>query len=255
MPGIFSNFLHNLRTFGLEYFGRFYGIYRGVCTVNKDPDNQGRIKVKVHTVFGDREISAWAYPVFRAAGNQYGEFWPPEEQDGVLVTFEFGNPRLPMYVGGWYAKDEMPTEFQLEPEGQTVKSPTARGWITKGGHQIVLQDKQGDEKITVKWAAGQDFSTLVIDKNGIELKLSQGAGLKINGKDANAVTTLGDGAVKAAIADHLEQFYAQIKGKLDAFDAHIHPSSMGPTGAPNPMIQAPQWDSKINSSKLVFPDG
>lgn len=243
-----------LSEFGMEYFGRFYGLYRATVTDNKDDRNQGRIKVKCPAVNGDVELLEWAYPVFMAAG-EHGEFWPPEEGDSVLVCFDHGDPQYPSYVGGWYAKDELDEDFHVEGSGDDTKSPTVRGWKTKGGHKILLDDKDGEEQITIKWNAGSDNSTVVINKDGLNVKLSKGAGLKIEGKDANAVAVVGDGAVKAAVADHLETFWAQVKAKLDAHDAHVHPTSIGPSGPPNPPITAPSYDSKITSSKLKFPDG
>lgn len=66
---------------------------------------------------------------------------------------------------------------------------------------------------------------------------------------------VGDGAVKVAIADHLETFYNALKTKLDAFDAHIHSTGMGPSGPPSPTITADAWDSSIASTKVTIPDG
>ncbi len=273
MAGTFAVFFDNLLRFGLEYFGRYYGMYRGLVTSNADDENRGRIKVKVPAVFGKEELTNWALPVFRSAGNQYGEFWPPEDGDGVLVVFENGDANYPMYVGGWYANDELSSDFHIEGSGKSAKPPTRRGWITKGGHKILLEDKDGEQSVLVSWTDGTDTSSLLIDKDAtvklnvkdkhfihlkedeIEIKLSEGAALKINGKDAGATTVLGDGKVKATIADHMEALYTKLKSKFDAFDAHIHPTGMGPSGPPNPMLMAPPWDAKINSTKLVFPDG
>jgi len=284
MDSTFSVFLDNLLRFGLEYFGRYYGMYRGLVTNNADDKNRGRIKLKVPAVFGDEELSNWALPAFRSAGidqakgsstegNQYGEFWPPEEGDGVLVVFENGDPNYPMYVGGWYARDELHGDFHIEGSGKNAKPPTRRGWITKAGHKIILEDKDGEQSILVSWTNGTDTSNLLINKDAtakldvkgkhfihlkedeVEIKLSEGAALKINGKDAGAVTVLGNGSVKAAIADHLEALYVKLKAKFDAFDAHVHPTGVGPSGPPNPMLMVPPWDAKINSNKLTFPDG
>lgn len=292
----FSKFLDNLLQFGLEYFGRFYGLYRGTVQSNKDPDNQGRIKVVVPSI-GDHEIGDWAYPVMIHGGKdpdddakKYGEFWPPEEGDGVWVAFENGDPSIPIYMGGWYAKDELYEDFQAESE----KSPTARGWRTKGGHKIVLDDKDGEQVLTVSWTNGEDESKLQIDSDStvildvkgkhilhlkedeLEIKLSEGAGVKVVGKDANAVTTLGDGKVHATIADHLETFWNnKVVPALDRWNQHVHPlpqfvaplipaspSPCLPGGPPAPPsekpvvpVTHPQYDPKITSGKLVFPDG
>lgn len=243
-----------LSEFGMEYFGRFYGVYRAKVTNNRDDENQGRIKIKCPKVNGDAELLEWAYPIFRAAGT-HGEFWPPEEGDTVWVCFDHGDPQYPMYLGGWYAKEELDEDFHVEGSGEGTKSPTTRGWTTKGGHKILLDDKAGDETITIRWAAGEDASTVVISRDGVEIRLSKGAGMTISGKDASATMVVGSGAVKAAIANHLETWWAQVKAKLDAHDAHVHPTALGPSGPPIPPITAPPYDARISSSKLKFPDG
>ena len=40
---------------------RFYGIYRGVCMDNNDPDNANKITLQVPQLFGT-EITSWALP-------------------------------------------------------------------------------------------------------------------------------------------------------------------------------------------------
>ncbi len=102
------------------------------------------------------------------------------------------------------------------------------------------------------------------DKNIIEIKDASGDWqLKIDsgtntvliaGKDGAATLTLGDGAVSVAVADHLETLYGTLKTKLDAHDAHVHATAMGPSGGPTPTVAAPAWDSDINSNKMTIPD-
>jgi hypothetical protein len=291
-----EKFLDILIQFGLEFFGKFYGFYRGVVTTNKDPDGQGRIKVIVPSI-GDHEIGDWAYPVTQYAGvdpddasKKYGSFWPPEEGDGVWVAFENGNPSIPIYLGGWYARDELPLEFAADED----KSPTARGWRTKGGHRIVLDDKDGEQMITVEWSDGSNQSRLFIDKDSsvlldvkgkhklhlkddeLTVQLGEGAAMRVSGHDSSTLTTLGDGAVHAAIADHLESFWnSKVVPALNRWNQHVHPlpqfvaplipggpSPCLPGGPPAPPtekpvvpVNHPRYDKKITSGKLIFPDG
>jgi hypothetical protein len=71
--------------------------------------------------------------------------------------------------------------------------------------------------------------------------------------DTFARVTLGGGAVKVAIADHLEELYTQaVTGIKDAFATHKHPTGTGPSGTPD--VQFPVWDSRINSRHLTIPD-
>lgn len=86
------------------------------------------------------------------------------------------------------------------------------------------------------------------------MKIEEGESITIEGKDAAAKLTLGDGAVKVAVADHLQILYESLKTKLDLHDAHTHLYSGSPTAGPIPTIGADSWDSNINSSKLTIPD-
>lgn len=101
----------------------------------------------------------------------------------------------------------------------------------------------------------KDAVEYLLDSGKLELKLAGGATLNVAGKDASATLTLGDGAKHVAIVEALQQLYTQLHTQLTLFDAHIHPSAMGPTGPPAPLIAAPVWDPAINSTKVSIPDG
>lgn len=98
--------------------------------------------------------------------------------------------------------------------------------------------------------APNEVMSIAIDKNQILAKVEQNASLKVEEDLADAKLTLGDGAVKVAVADHLQTLYTALKAWLEA---HTHSSGTGPTGVPlnNP---ATSWDSNINSSQMLIPD-
>jgi len=86
----------------------------------------------------------------------------------------------------------------------------------------------------------------------IHVKINNDETLTIEKQGSDAILTLGDGAVKVAIADHLETLYSLVKTWLSA---HTHKDSTG--GETLPSTQAgtlPSWDSKINSDKITCPD-
>lgn len=88
-----------------------------------------------------------------------------------------------------------------------------------------------------------------------QILVGEGQTIKIEGKDAGAKLTLGNGSHAVAIAEHLQALYNSLKTKLDGFDSHVHPTGMGPSGTPTPLIGCPAWDTTINSQKLTLPDG
>ena len=46
----------------------FFGIYRGVCVGNDDPENKNRIRAKIPQILGDA-ISDWAWPCLPVTSN------------------------------------------------------------------------------------------------------------------------------------------------------------------------------------------
>lgn len=73
---------------------RAYGIYRGVVTDNRDPQNNGRLKVKVPQLFAN-EPTEWAWPSVSAASRNQ----PPAVGQGVWVMFEGGDVAFPIWTG------------------------------------------------------------------------------------------------------------------------------------------------------------
>lgn len=98
-------------------------------------------------------------------------------------------------------------------------------------------------------AAPSEVMSFSIDKDKVLVKVTQNDTLKIEEDLAEAKLTLGDGAVKVAVADHLEILYGLFK---TAYETHKHPSGTGPTGTPDTL--APNWDANINSSQVLIPD-
>lgn len=89
-------------------------------------------------------------------------------------------------------------------------------------------------------------------ETAVDVQLDGGATFKFELKDADAKLTIGDGAVKAAIADHLKTMWEDFVNT--AFPKHTHIDGFGGTGPVNSGPVTP-WDSAIESGKLTFPDG
>jgi len=169
-----------------------------------------------------------------------------------------------------------------DPENDVNPHPDPGGSVV-----LKVTQKDGSEAITLtRVAPGGENTELVMDKDQVRvthldskstmlLRLSDfvvlvdsGDGFRVEGKDANAVFTLGDGVVHAAQVEKLQALYEALKVRLDASDGHTHsvPASglldslAAPvTGAatslgPSPTISAPVWDAGINSTKVAFPD-
>lgn len=127
------------RLFGLEHFGRYYGIYKGFVSDNDDPEGMGRLKLSVPEVYGNgKTYDYWAFPKGMYAGDGYGQFVVPEKGDAVWVQFENGDSRFPVWEFGWFGKGEA-------PEGA---SPSVKMFKTPSGHTVIFDDATDKIEIT-----------------------------------------------------------------------------------------------------------
>jgi len=78
----------------------FFGLYRGTVFNNRDPLNQGRLKLRVPQVLAD-QTTGWAWRLSPASS----AFEVPAVGQGVWVMFEGGNPAYPIWVG-MFGKEE-----------------------------------------------------------------------------------------------------------------------------------------------------
>jgi uncharacterized protein involved in type VI secretion and phage assembly len=135
---------------------RFFGKYRGIVTDNEDPEQLGRLKVTVPSVLGSEVVTGWAAPCTPYGGNpDQGFLFIPEIGAGVWVEFEEGDLEFPIWVGSYWCKpggdSELPKPNDTEgAEEGDVQSPVTRKIIkTLKGHTIQLEDKDGEEAVTI----------------------------------------------------------------------------------------------------------
>ena len=167
-------FIKTLESFGLEWFRRYYSVYRAKVADNDDPQKRGRIKIAV-PFLGVSPLEEWAIPISQYAGKSYGSFFPPEKGDYVWVMFENGNAAFPLYLGGWWAKDEVPEGFSI----------TRRGIRTKNC-EMYFDDK--DKIIKIKTPA----ATLTLDDAAKKVTVEIGGESVTLDSDAKQVTVKAD---------------------------------------------------------------
>jgi uncharacterized protein involved in type VI secretion and phage assembly len=85
---------------------RRFGKYRGTVVDNQDATKRGRLQVTVDAVLGS--IAVWAMPCVPYAGDSVGLFAMPPVGSGVWVEFEGGDPSFPIWVGCFWADNEVP---------------------------------------------------------------------------------------------------------------------------------------------------
>jgi uncharacterized protein involved in type VI secretion and phage assembly len=123
----------------------------GIVTNVKDPDSQGRVKVKFPWLADDKE-STWARLVSPMAGPGRGFQVVPEVDDEVLVTFERGDPNRPLVLGAlWNGMDAPPLGGDaISGDGAVQK----RVLQTRIGHTILLDDSDSSKSIVITDSAG-----------------------------------------------------------------------------------------------------
>jgi hypothetical protein len=163
---------------------RHYGKYRGFVEDNKDPENRGRLRLRIPSVLGKDVVSGWALPCAPYGGMaDQGLFLIPEEKAGVWVEFEEGNLDYPVWVGTFWAKPGGTTEVPKPGDAQTP--PTRKILKTRKGHTIELEDADGEEKIVINHTKNSFVS---IDKDGsVVIGNHKGSTLVLNAKDENMV--------------------------------------------------------------------
>lgn len=133
-----------------------HGKYRGFVVDNEDPEDLGRLKVKVPSLLGNEVVTGWALPCLPYGGAaDQGMLFIPEVEAGVWIEFEEGDLEFPVWVGTFWSKpgdeSELPKPNDTEGVGESdVQSPVTRKIIkTLKGHTIQLEDKDGEEMVTV----------------------------------------------------------------------------------------------------------
>lgn len=134
-----------LQRFGLEWFNRYYGIYRAQVISNEDPEFCGRLKLKIPQIYGESVYDYWAWSFGIYAGANKGFVMLPSVGDWVWVQFENGESEKPVWSYGWWGKGDMPSEYKSNYSEVTTLQTT-------GGSRIVLDDR--DDSIQIEQKGG-----------------------------------------------------------------------------------------------------
>jgi phage protein D/phage baseplate assembly protein gpV len=144
------------------------GVTVGLVTDNKDPANQGRVKVRRATA-PDGEI--WARLAAPMAGRDRGAHFVPEVGDEVVLAFEQGHPARPYVIGGlWNGRDTPPGT-----------SPDVRVLKSRSGHTVTLDDTDGAERVEIAEKSGR--SRVVLDSAAGTVTVHGGGDVTVEAPD------------------------------------------------------------------------
>ena len=163
--------------------GSIAGFLTGLVSSNSDPDNQGRVKVKLPTL-GPQIETGWARVVTVGGGPTRGVVFQPEVNDEVLVAFEQGDTRRPVVIGGLFSANKgLPTTDNVDNGAVNFRRIHSRL-----GHVIELADGN---------AADQQH-ILLKTKNGHRIRLGED---KMELEVTNKPVTITNGKATVSFSD------------------------------------------------------
>jgi uncharacterized protein involved in type VI secretion and phage assembly len=154
-----------------------HGLIYGVITDNADPDQLGRVKVKLDHL-GENIITGWIPMVTPIIG----VFALPEIKEQVLVAFIGGNPDNCVVTGSsWNTVQKPPLSGEnagsdLNKDGEN----NLRFIKSRSGHRIIFDDKKGEEKLQILTGDGSTRFEFLAKASC--LKLTTKKDLKISAK-------------------------------------------------------------------------
>jgi uncharacterized protein involved in type VI secretion and phage assembly len=175
---------------------RWYGVYPALVSDIKDPDGQGRVKVKLpwspDADGGTFEV--WARLATALAGGKRGTWLVPDVNDEVLVAFEAGDPRRPYVVGSMWNGSDAPPESMDGSGSNYLKVLRSRN-----GVKVTLDDHDGQEKLILETPGGQKV-TLSDGPGKVQIEDSNGNSVKLESSGVT-VTASAKVTVNASTAE------------------------------------------------------
>lgn len=139
------------------------GFVPAIVVDNVDPENIGRIKVRITVSKGRPEESdeIWARVAALHAGDNRGACLLPEVDDEVLVAFQSGDEQQYYVLGSlWSQRNPPPTTSNNRNDTKLLR--------LRSGLQITLSDKRGRDSFTIETPHGQKLA-LHDGPDGVEI--------------------------------------------------------------------------------------
>lgn len=171
------------------------GVVNAVVTAAKDPENQGRVKVKF-PVLSDNYESWWARTVQAGAGASRGAVVLPEVGDEVLVAFGHGSFQQPFVLGGLYNGKDKPDKPWADHVGSTDSAVQRRAFVSRSGMLVEFLESPDGEQLTVSTHGGKQKISLVQKPDAAIEILSEGPVNVTAKKDVSVTTSTGEVTIK-----------------------------------------------------------
>ncbi len=141
------------------------GVMVALVTGVEDPQELGRVKIKLPTLADDYE-SDWARVAAPGAGDKTGLTFLPQVGDEVLVAFEHGDIRRPYVLGGLWSVPHKPSlGDHLFDNGHVRRE----GIVSRSNHRLVFLDD--DQKSGVAIMTGDSKLRIALKSTGTEIHI------------------------------------------------------------------------------------
>ncbi len=230
----------------------------GIIEDNADPLFEGRCKVRVHGKLDGRvdpsdPESAYSIPTENLPWARPGNGWSSGSETGtgthevpkvgsmVQMSFDNGDLYSPVYHYNLYPSDDLKTEMEASYENaHSIIYDTT----TEGGVKIYFTEAKGlmlDYKET-QINILPDNSVVIQNPNGDSIEMTNSGAITLN-HSADVTINCVNAKISASGETHVDSpkiklgttaAEAVIKGDTfkGIFDAHIHPTGVGPSGPP-----------------------
>lgn len=273
-----------------KYFGKFRGrvtrfrlgpLPKNDTSLAENGEGMPFIKAVVSQIGGQDWETNWAAPCLSFAGSargkspdkKYGSFRTPQIGDGVWIEFEQGDLSSPLWVGFWWFRNNMPSEFteddylnNLHTGGKGKKTDWKMAETPKETHKGNAQNKDTSNEtpkgsrdrdklerlpVTMGEKSPKGFFWLIHDdKEHMRLHTPKRSYLLFeddhNG-EAHATLHAEDKVNLVENASHPVAFGDNI---LLKYNQHIHPAMPGPADGPTPI----RWIRQSDLSQTVYTD-
>ncbi|MCH5264617.1 MAG: hypothetical protein J1F02_01870 [Lachnospiraceae bacterium] len=152
-------------------------ITTGVVKENWDGEHPGMVKAEYFLGNEGSNVTSWLPVASPYAFQECGMYLLPEVGAEVVIAFHMGDRNCPVVIGSlWNGKNTLPPETAMEKN-------TVKRLKTKGGCEIVFNDEEGKESISIQ-TPGQLQLKIEDEKQTIVLQDKEGKnGVSIQGEE------------------------------------------------------------------------
>jgi hypothetical protein len=221
---------------------RILGKYRGIVSMNVDPERRGRLQAIVKEVLGEIP-TGWATPCAPYAGFGAGFFSVPPPGAGVWIEFEAGDVSRPIWSGCYWGTGEAP----MVPPASALGEFTTKIWRSDLGLTTAFDDVL--QTITISDALGTNKIVVDVKAGMVTVK-----GLAMVVLEAPLIREGSAFAMHPAVfGDQLLTYLAQL---VTIFNTHVHPGQMAagilPVTPAPPVAPMPPPSPSLVSVKVAL---